>query len=197
MTNIFSAEQKVWRLLRCISGSEEKIAWPMHNWFNIPVYYPQAWAYRRQAGSRNHKKIRVPIFSGYLFSAVLPDKDESFRLKNRGYIGPIRIDGNIALVPDEEISFLKQRELDGEFDMKRENEIPVFEEGDRIELLSEMWLGKKATVSLVMADGAKIRFYVDGSNIPVEDWAWRARRIAVNSSQPEAIPIRARSTVQT
>lgn len=128
---------KQWLVVYTHSRAEKKVAIEL-DFQGIVNYLPLQRKLRRWSDRK--KWVEMPLFSGYIFVHITPDEYEKV-LKTNGVVAFIRFEGKAAIVPDDQIDFIKKMLREPGIDVEISH-LPL-QQGDDIVVTSGPLIGLK------------------------------------------------------
>ncbi|HPR32621.1 MAG TPA: UpxY family transcription antiterminator [Prolixibacteraceae bacterium] len=129
------SNSKAWYAVYTKSRAEKKVQLEF-DYQGIEAYLPLQRKLRQWSDRK--KWVEVPLISGYIFVHISRKEYESV-LKTQGVVSYVRFEGKPAVIPDEQIEWIKR--------MLRQSDIPVqlhretFTVGDQIQVIAGPLIG--------------------------------------------------------
>ncbi|MBN1925487.1 MAG: UpxY family transcription antiterminator [Prolixibacteraceae bacterium] len=131
---------KIWYAVYTKSRAEKKVLLEL-DYQGIEAYLPLQRKLRQWSDRK--KWVEIPLISGYIFVHITLKEYEAV-LKTQGVVTYVKFEGKAAIIPDEQIDWIKR--------MLRQNELTVelhhslFKVGDKIEIQAGPLIGIKGTL---------------------------------------------------
>lgn len=78
---------------------------------DVDLYFPLYSKVTRPANKRTPITVQLPVYPGYIFARVNLETDDFFQLTHAPYRASfVRFNGNLGIVPDRIIPFLREKE---------------------------------------------------------------------------------------
>lgn len=130
-----NTSNKKWLAAYTKSRAEKKVLLELE-YQGIEVFLPLQRKLRQWSDRK--KWVELPLISGYIFVHINPREYEAV-LKTAGVVTYVKFEGKAAVIPDEQIDWIKR--------MLRQNEVNIelhqtlFNVGDKIEVLAGPLIG--------------------------------------------------------
>lgn len=133
-------KNKKWHVVYSKSRAEKKVLIELE-FQGIEVYLPLQRKLRQWSDRK--KWIEVPLISGYIFVNITR-KEYDKVLQTNGVVSYVRFEGKAAIIPDEQIEFIKKMliQSDINIEVSTQNFIP----GDKVEVTHGPLIGLQGTL---------------------------------------------------
>jgi len=133
-------KNKKWHVVYSKSRAEKKVLIELE-FQGIEVYLPLQRKLRQWSDRK--KWVEVPLISGYIFVNITR-KEYDKVLQTNGVVSYVRFEGKAAIIPDEQIEFIKKMliQSDINIEVSTQNIIP----GDKVEVTHGPMIGLKGTL---------------------------------------------------
>jgi transcription antitermination factor NusG len=133
-------ENKKWHVAYTKSRAEKKVLIELE-FQGIEAYLPLQ--RRLRQWSDRKKWVEVPLISGYIF-VFITRKDYDKVLRTNGIVTYVRFEGKAAIIPDEQIEYIKKLLSQSELQVAISPQL--IKTGDKVEVTVGPLIGLKGTI---------------------------------------------------
>jgi transcription antitermination factor NusG len=133
-------ENKKWHVVYSKSRAEKKVLTDLE-FQGIKAYLPLQRKLRQWSDRK--KWVEVPLISGYIFICITR-KEYDKVLQTNGVVSYVRFEGKAAIIPDQQIEFIKKMLSQSEVDVEVSSQ--QYYPGDKVEVVVGPLIGLTGTL---------------------------------------------------